>query len=455
MTLLVEPSLAYAMDRFDNFVEDVAELVSFATVSFDKNSQGAMNSAVDWLGSRLRRASLDEINVFETSGNPILIASNSNHLIGAPTILIYGHYDVVPTGAAEAWNHDPYTATVDGEYLYGRGTSDMKAQLLACIEAVEAAGLGQTPPFNVKFLIEGNEEAGHGEVTNFIKANSGLLKCDFCLNCDAPMLGPLKPTIVYGLRGRMICRTLVTGPSEEVHEGLYGGTIGNPIHVLSDLIASLHDAEGHISLPGFYDSVTPLSDDERSALANLPLNDQYFLDNTGVPELWGDQNYRPVERIGARPSLNVMLIRAGEYGVSGIPAQAEAFVSIRLVPHQLPEVAFEQFSRFVKTNTPPHAACQVDYLGGYVPCLIDRSNPAIEAMAEALKDTWRVKPLFNRLGGGIPVVASLQEHLGVETVLTGFGLPDDRIHGPNERVHLPTVKRGILALVRFFHRIAE
>jgi acetylornithine deacetylase/succinyl-diaminopimelate desuccinylase-like protein len=451
---LIEPSLDYANDHFDNFIEDVVELVSFATVSSDRCSRRAMNSAVDWLGRRLRKASLDKVNVFETSGNPILVASTGIHMNDAPTILIYGHYDVVPAGPTEAWKHDPYTATVDGEYLCGRGTSDMKAQLLACIEAVEAAGLGETPPINAKFLIEGNEETGPGEVIRFIKANSELLQCDFSLNCDAGMLGPLQPTIVYGLRGRMGCRISVTGPSQVVHEGSFGGTIGNPIHVLSELIAGLHDTEGRISLPGFYDSVTPLSDEERSALAKLPLDDQFYLDSSGVPELWGDKSYQPIERVGARPSLNVMRIRAGDEEASGIPAQAEALVSIRLVPHQLPLVVFEQLSRYVRDNSPSHVTCRVDYLGGAVPCLVDRSSPAVEAIAGALEDTWRVKPLFNRIGGTIPVVASLQEQLGVESVLTGFGLPGDGIHGPNERVHLPTLKRGIEALIRFFNRLS-
>jgi len=451
----VEDSVEYANAGFDDFIQDVVALVGIASVSSDQNSGGEIDQAVEWLTDRLTKASLENVQTFETTGNPIIFANIGAQRADSPTVLIYGHYDVVPAGPASEWSYDPFSATIDGEFLYGRGTSDMKAQLLACIAGVEAAALSGSIPINVKFLIEGNEEFGSGEVARFVAAHPELLKCDFCLNCDAGMAGPLQPSIVYGLRGRTISRITVRGASENVHDGDYGGLIRNPIHVLSELIAGLHDAEGHIMLTDFYESVSPLSEDEQSELGRLPVDSELFLKSSGAPMLWGEKPYQPIERVGTRPALNVMFIRAGVGKSSTIPAQAKAVVSIRLVPHQKPEDTFEQLSRYVDENTPPEVTCKIEHLGGYDPSLVDRSSPWVKAMAWALEAVWEEKPLFGRIGGGIPVVGHLQQKLGVESVLTGFGLPGDNIHGPNERVHLPTLQRGIEALVRFYYKLSD
>ena len=451
----VEHSVEYANDRFEDFVKDVATFVGIASVSSDENSRDEIDQAIEWLTDRLTKASLANVQTFETTGNPIVFADNGVQQAEFPTVLIYGHYDVQPAGSISEWNYDPFSATIDGEFLYGRGTSDMKAQLLACIAGVEATSQNSSIPINIKFLIEGNEEFGSGEVGRFVADQQELLKCDFCLNCDAGMVGPLQPTIVYGLRGRTISRIIVRGASSNVHEGFYGGVIRNPVHVLSELIAGFHDTEGHVRLTGFYDHVLPLTEDEQSELARLPLNSEYFLNSSGAAMLWGEKPYQPVERVGARPALNVMFTRAGVEKSSIIPAQAEAVVSIRLVPHQKPADIFEQLSKYVWENAPPEVACEVEHLGGYVPSLVDRNSPWVKALAWALEAVWREKPLFNRLGGGIPVVGHLKEKLGVDSLLTGFGVPGDNIHGPNERIHLPTLQRGIEALVRFFYRLSE
>lgn len=455
MSAIVEQSVDYAIDRFDDFVEDVKTLVGFSSVSSDENSRSDIDLAVEWITDRLTKASLENVQTFDTTGNPIVFANRRVQQADAPTVLIYGHYDVVPAGPTNAWSHDPFTATIDGEYLFGRGTSDMKAQLLACITAVEAAALSGSIPINIKFLIEGNEEFGSGEVARFIADHKESLECDFCLNCDAGMVGPHQPSIVYGLRGRATSRIIVIGASKNVHDGEYGGVIRNPTHALSELIAGLHDAHGHIKLPGFYDRVSALAKDEQTELARLPLDSEFFLSSSGATELWGEKPYQPIERVGARPALNVMFLRAGVEKSSIIPAQAEAVVSIRLVPNQDFKDTFEQLSRYVRDNSPSEVTCEVEHLGGYAPSLVDRSSPWVKAMTLALEEVWGEKPLFNRVGGGIPVVGHLQEKLGVESVLTGFGLPNDNIHGPNERVHLPTLKRGIEALVRFFYKLSD
>ena len=379
----IEQSVEYANDRFEDFVEDVATLVGIASVSSDKNSRNEIDQAIEWLTDRLTKASLANVQTFETTGNPIVFADNGLQQAEFPTVLIYGHYDVQPAGSISEWSYGPFSATIDGEFLYGRGTSDMKAQLLACIAGVEAMSQSGRIPLNIKFLIEGNEEYGSGEVARFVEDQQELLECDFCLNCDAGMLGPLKPTIVYGLRGRLISRIMVRGASKNVHEGLYGGVIRNPVHVLSELIAGFHDAEGNIRLPGFYDHVSPLTEDEQSELARLPLDSEYFLNSSGAAMLWGEKPYQPIERIGARPALNVMSTRAGVKKSSIIPAHAEAVVSIRLVPNQKPKYTFEQLSRYVGENAPPEVTCNVEYLVGFVPSIVDRASPWVKAMAWA------------------------------------------------------------------------
>jgi acetylornithine deacetylase/succinyl-diaminopimelate desuccinylase-like protein len=442
-----EQAVAFVESNFQTYIAEVKALTCIPSVTDDAE---ACNLAASWIAEKLRGMTLEHVQMFETVGNPVVFGEKTSGNPNAPTILIYGHYDVQLPDPLDEWESPPYDPKLRGEYLYGRGTSDMKGQILAVLLAVEALLVQDGLPVNLKILIEGNEEAPPPALKEFLPAHSDLVKADISLNCDAGMLGPDMPTISYGLRGASINIIRVEGPSMDLHDGMYGGVVENPIHVLSQLIVGLHDDAGCITLPGFYNRVRVLSKEERSLLAALPLDDQFYAESAGVSSLWGDQAFSPVERIGARPSLNVRLFKAGAVK-SAIPRHAEARIGIRLVPKQDPLEVHEQLKQYVALNTPESVKTEVEYVTGYPPYLVDRSLPAMRSLSTALEATWGIKPYFDLVGGGIPVVERLKQVLGIESLLTGFSLPGDHIHGPNERLHLPTVKKGISALIRFFH----
>jgi acetylornithine deacetylase/succinyl-diaminopimelate desuccinylase-like protein len=442
----IEQAVNFVESNFQTYITEVEALTRIPSVTGDAE---ACNRAASWIVDKLERMALEHVQVFETIGNPILFGEKKSGSSDVPTVLIYGHYDVQLPDPLDEWESPPYDPELRGDYLYGRGTSDMKGQILAVLFAVEALLVCEDLPVNLKVLIEGNEEAPPSTLKEFVPAHCDLLKADISLNCDAGMLGPEMPTISYGLRGASINIIRVEGPAMDLHDGMYGGVIENPIHVLSKLIVGLHDDAGRITLTGFYDRVRTLTEKERSLLAALPLDAQFYAESAGVASLWGDRAFSPVERIGARPSLNVRLFRAGAVK-SAIPRLAEVRIGIRLVPEQDPREVHEQLKRYVATHTPESVKAEVEYVTGYPPYLVDRSLPAMRSLSTALEATWGVKPYLHLVGGGIPVVERFKRVLGIESLLTGFSLPGDHIHGPNERLHLPTVKRGIAALIRFF-----
>lgn len=449
----LERSLAHARGHFDEALEDLRALIAIPSVSSQKADRRPMQEAAQWLAQRLGRAPFTGSEIFSTDENPIVFAELGARRPGSRSILIYAHYDVHSPEPHNAWATDPFVPTAQGDRLYARGASDMKGQLIACILAVESVLLQNDFPLTLKLLIEGNEESGPSPVERFVREHPELLSCDFCFSPDAGMIGEDAPTITYGLRGRSNCLIRVSGPARDVHDGELGGVILNPTHVLSRLIDGLHDSSGRVSLPGFYDKVRLIDEDERGELARLPKDDVYFLRVSGAPALWGEEGFPAVERAATRPSLNVLQIRAGGPS-SAIPSLVEAEATARLVPDQDPAEVFEQLRRYVQENTPTEATAEVVYKGGYRPTLTSRTSPGVLALRRALEETWGVEPLFDRIGGGIPIVGKLQDILGVDSVLTGFALPDDGIHGPNESVHLPTLRRGVEAMVRFFFRLA-
>ncbi len=443
-------ALDYIEKRYPNLEEELAQLIQIPSVTMDKE---ACAQAAGWLMRKLERMGMDNIQLFETSSNPVLFAEKQTRDEHKPTVLIYGHYDVQKPDPLDEWDSEPYQLERQGEYLFGRGTSDMKGQLLAMLLAVEALLQDDLLPVNIKVLLEGNEEAPPQVLETFVPENQALLSADISLNCDAGMLGSDKPTISYGLRGGSLNIIRVTGPVRDLHDGAFGGVIENPIHVLCAMIAGLHDEHHRITLPNFYESVRVMSDEERTLLASLPVDGQMIAENAGVSQLWGDEDFTPIERIGARPSLSVRLFDAGELK-GAIPRTASARLVIRLVPDQDPLEVHQQLKAYVQAHTPETVASEVEYVVGYPPYLVDRDLPAMRSLHAALADTWGSQPFFWRVGGGIPVVELLRQSLGIESLLTGFSLPDDHIHGPNERLHWPTVKLGVSALVRFFFEFA-
>ncbi len=453
-----DSALRFAHEQRERILNELKEFVSIPSISTDPSAQPEIKRAAEWVAEQMRGIGLEHITIYPTSGHPLVYADWLLAGLEKPTILIYGHYDVQPAEPLDLWETPAFTPTVRGENLFGRGASDMKGQVMASLKAVEALLKTGSLPVNIKFLIEGEEEVGSPNLPAFISNHTNLLSCDFAFNPDSGMLGTEIPTITYGLRGLAYFEIRLKGPDHDLHSGMYGGTVHNPAQVLCELIAAMHDAQGRIMLPGFYDRVQPLSDEERYEMSRLPANESFYLKTTGAPALFGETGYSPVERVGGRPTLEVNGLLSGFTGEGSktvLPAKAMAKISMRLVPDQDPNEVHQQLLRFMETHTPKTVNWQVIQFAGGPASVTDRNLPAVQALSQAMESTWGVRPVFKREGGSIPVVAQMQSLLGVDSVVSGFGLPDDRVHSPNEKLHLPTFYNGIDALVRFISLLGE
>lgn len=417
-----------------------------------------MQKAADWVASQLRDLNFENVEIYPTARHPVVYGENLTAGAARPTVLIYGHYDVQPAEPLELWNTPAFSPTLKGDDLFGRGASDMKGQVVASLKAVEALIKNGGLPVNVKFMVEGEEEIGSPNLGKFIAQHQDLLACDFAVNPDTGMIGAQTPTITYGLRGLAYFELRLTGPDHDLHSGLFGGTIHNPAQVLCELIAGMHDEQGRITLPGFYDDVRSLTEEERQELARLPMDEQFYLKETGAPALFGEHGFTPMERVGARPTLEVNGLLSGFTGEGSktvLPSKAMAKISMRLVPDQEPEKVHQQLLAYLETHVPSTVTYEVLVHSGGAPSITDRNIPGVLALADALEETWGKRPVFRREGGSVPVTAQFKDILGVESVLTGFGLPDDNLHAPNEKMNLPTFYRGIDALIRFFANLGE
>jgi len=445
-------AIKYVRKNKEKFLSILKEVVRIPSISADPAHGADMRQAAEWLVNQLRAVGMQKVQIFPTAHHPILYGEYLG-VPGAPTVLIYGHYDVQPADPLSLWKSGPFEPTTRGKNLYARGVSDMKGQILAVISAVEALRATGGIPVNLKWLIEGEEEVGSPSLADFIASHKDLLACDFAFNPDAGMIGKDAPTITYALRGLAYFELRVFGPPNDLHSGIFGGVVHNPAIVLAELIAGMHDSKGRITLPGFYDRVRELTPEERAELARIPADEQYYLEKSGAPALFGEEGYTPNERTGARPSLDVNGMLSG-FTASGpktiIPASAMAKISCRLVPDQRPHEVYEQMKRYLEEKAPKTVRWELIEMHGGNPSISDRDNPGVRAYASALETVWGVRPYFKREGGSIPVVATMQDLLGVESVIGGFGLPDDNFHAPNEKLHLPTWYKGIEALVHFF-----
>lgn len=447
-------ALEHACKAHEKILEELGEFLSIPSVSERPADQKNIRSAADWVADRLRAVPFPRIQVFETAGHPVVYAEDLSAGVQAPTVIMYGHYDVQSAAPLDDWESDPYRAEVRGDNLHARGASDNKGMIMACIAAAEAATHAGGLPINLKFLIEGEEEIGSVHLVDFLRKHRDMLMCDFVLNPDVGLLGEDTPTIFYGLRGMCMCRVRITGPSQDLHSGGYGGVVHNPIHALCDLVAGLHDAEGRVALGGFYDSVRPITEEEHAEMAVLPLDEASYLEQSGAPTLWGEKDYIPVERAGARPALDIVCLSGGS-PKSAIPAQADAIVTVRMVADQTPDEVRRQLTDYMEARVPPSVSWEILDWEGFPASLTDRGSPGVRALARALEAVWGRKPVFYRSGGSIAAVGQMQEILGVDSVLTGFSLPDDHVHGPNEKLHLPTWEKGIQALVHLLFNLGE
>ena len=450
--LNIKKSIVYYKKNKELLFEEFLNFLRIPSISTAPEHKTDILKAANFLVEKFSSLGFGHVESISTPHHPIVYGEYLKDP-EKPTVLIYGHYDVQPPDPLGEWDTAPFEPHVRGEHLYARGASDMKGQIWALVSALEAILKTGDLPINVKILIEGEEEIGSPSLDTFLENHKSLLACEFVLNTDAGMIAPDKPTIVYALRGLAYFELKIQGPKADLHSGQFGGVVDNPANVLSRVIAKMHDDNGQVTLPGFYDRVRPLSESERSSLARLGLNEDFYEKISGAPATGGEKAFTPIERAGARPTLDVNGLYAGfiDKGAKTIiPSYAMAKISTRLVPDQDPNEVNQSLVAFLKENVPASTSWELDYLSG-APAYINKDDvPRVESFKAALKATWGVEPLLKREGGSIPVATAMKDILGVDSIITGFGLPDDQIHSPNERLHLPTYNKGVEALIRFF-----
>ena len=449
-------AITYVREKKAVYLAELIEFLRIPSISTQPERKEDTAVAAQWLADKLSRAGLENVEIIPTKRHPLVYA-DWLHAGDAPTVLIYGHYDVQPAEPLELWESPPFEPTVRDDFLYARGSSDDKGQVFLHVKAVEAIlHCDGRLPVNVKFIVEGEEESGGESLAAYIPQNKAKLAADVALVSDTAMVSPRQPAIVYGLRGMCYAFIDIVGPKRDLHSGSFGGGINNPLNVLGHIIARLKDEDGRILIPGFYDKVRPLTEQEREILAQFPLDEAAWLAETGAPEPWGEPEYTLVERLGARPTLDVHGIIGGYTGVGKktvLPAKVHAKLSMRLVPDQEPEEIGRLLKAFIADLTPPSVRVKVNTSHDAPACITDFNIPAMQAAAKAYATAVGKEPVFIREGGSIPVVSQFQSELGLETVLMGFGLPSDQIHAPNERFYLPNFYRGIETSVRFLQNL--
>jgi acetylornithine deacetylase/succinyl-diaminopimelate desuccinylase-like protein len=450
-------ALQYAHEHTAHFLDELKEFGSIPSISTDESSKAEIRRAARWLVDHLRSLGIENLQICETPGHPVVygewLAAGEN----APTALVYGHYDVQPVDPLNLWETSPFTPEVRGDYIYGRGVTDMKGQILVALDAIEAIVKTSRLPLNFKFLFEGEEEIGSPNLASFLEAHKEMLKCDVAINPDTGGLSPDFPCITYAIRGLAYMELRIYGPDHDLHSGVFGGSVLNPAQALCELIAGMHDDQARVTLPGFYDKVRLLDPEERAELARFPIGDDYYIKASGAPALFGEAGYSTIERLGARPTLEVNGLYSGfiaEGSKTVLPAWAMAKISTRLVPDQQPAEVYNQMQSYLEAHAPKEIRWQLITMHGGSPSFSDRNSPYITALARALETVWHKKPLFKREGGSVPVVLDFHKILNVETVNTGFSMADDNMHSPNEKLHLPTWYRGIDAFIHFFFNLA-
>ncbi|GEM88416.1 hypothetical protein MGR01S_30410 [Meiothermus granaticius NBRC 107808] len=435
-------------------LSELIEFLRIPSVSADPAHNQDTKRAAAWLEAKLQALGFS-VEVAPTANHPIVYAEKH---VGeaAPTVLIYGHYDVQPPDPLELWETPPFEPTVRDGKLYARGSSDDKGQIFAHIAAVEA--LGSALPVNVKFVIEGEEEVGFGNLVPWLKENVERLRADVLVVSDSSMLAPGQPAITYGLRGIVLMEVRLQGASRDLHSGTYGGGAPNPIHAAAWMIAKLKGEDGTIRIPGFYDRVRPISPDERALYAQLPFDEGAFAAAIGATAMPGEEGYGLLERVWARPTLDVNGIWGGYQGEGSktvIPAKAGFKLSMRLVPDQDPSVIHALTRAYLEAILPLGYRMDIVPLGEGKPVITPLDSPAMQAAAVALERAWGKKAVFNRMGGSVPIVADFQELLGIPTVLMGFGLDDDNLHSPNEKFDLINFEKAIESSRNFLLEFAK
>lgn len=442
----------------DLHLKELFEFLSIPSISALPDHKEDVNHTAEWVAEALRKIGMENVSIHPTNGHPV-VYGDWLHAEGKPTVLIYGHYDVQPVDPLHLWDSPPFEAEIRDDKIYARGASDDKGQTFMHLKALETILKTEgTLPLNFKFCIEGEEEIGSPNLPTFVKENKDLLAADVIVISDTTMNERGKPTICYGVRGLAGLQIDVKGPNSDLHSGLYGGGVHNPINALVQVLDSFHSEDGKVTVEGFYDDVLPLTDEERKAYEALNFDEEKERQALGVPALYGEKGYSYLERTWVRPTLDINGIYGGFQGdgiKTVIPSEAHAKITCRLVPNQDPEKIVEQLNQHIEKNKPEGVEVSLQLFDKGAPYVTPFDHPAIQAAARAYESIYQVPTSFTRGGGSLPIIATLDEVLHAPIVLMGFGLPTENFHAPNEHFHLENFDKGLETLCTYWFELEK
>lgn len=447
----------YVEENKDRFLDELFGLLRIPSISSIADHKPDMRKCAEYWKEQILKAGADKAEVMETEGHPVVYGEKMIDP-SAPTVLVYAHYDVMPVDPIELWNTKPFEPVVKDGKIWARGADDDKGQGFMHAKAFELMLKTNNLPCNVKFMIEGEEEVGSPNLGKWLDQNKEMLKADIILVSDTSLLGKDEPSITTGLRGLAYVEVEVTGPNADLHSGLFGGAVANPINILNKLIASLHDKNNHITIPGFYDDVMDVDPAERAEMNKAPFSKDEYKKALDIKKVWGEKGYTTLERVGIRPTLDVNGIWGGYIGEGAktvLPSKAYAKISMRLVPNQEHNNIAELFAKHFEAIAPPYVKVKVKPLHGGQGYVSPTDSPAYQAASKAMEDTFGKKPIPYRSGGSIPIISTFEEKLGIKSILMGFGLSSDAIHSPNENYPLEQFFKGIETIPLFYKYFAE
>lgn len=448
---------AYLDENKKRFLDELIELLKIPSISADSKYKDDVKKAAEYVKQKLEQAGIDKAELCETAGHPIVYGEKMVD-DSVPTILVYGHYDVQPPDPLELWNSPPFEPVIKDDKIYARGACDDKGQMYMHIKAFETMVSTNNLPCNIKFMIEGEEEVGSDNLGIFVKQNKEKLAADVILISDTSIISNNQPSITIGLRGLSYLEVELTGPNRDLHSGVYGGAVANPINTLCGMIASLKDENNQIAIPGFYDKVRDFTSDERDDINKAPFDIEAYKKELEIADVDGETGYTTLERIGIRPTLDVNGIWGGYTGEGAktvLPAKAFAKISMRLVPDQVGDQITELFIRHMESITPATMTIKIKKYHGGEPNITPTNSFAYESASKAFKEAWGKKPIPTLEGGSIPIVALFKEELGLDAILLGFGLNSDAIHSPNENYGLFNFYKGIETIILFYKHFSS
>ncbi|MEQ8240535.1 MAG: dipeptidase [Cyclobacteriaceae bacterium] len=450
-------AINYQNDNKERFLEELLDLLRIPSVSADTKFKGSVRAAANFVKEKFEEAGADITELIETDGHPIVYAEKIVDP-SLPTVLVYGHYDVQPADPYDLWDSPPFEPVIKNERVYARGACDDKGQMYMHVKAFESMVKADKLYCNAKFMIEGEEEVGSSHLETFVKENKDKLKADVILISDTSIISNDTPSITVGLRGLSYLEVEVTGPNRDLHSGVYGGAVANPINILCKMIASLQDENGRVTIPEFYDKVEELSAEHRAEMAKAPFDIEEYKQDLKVNDVKGELGFSTIERTGIRPSLDVNGIWGGYIGEGAktvLPSKAFAKISMRLVPHQVSDEITKLFQDHFASQAPASVKVKVTPHHGGEPAVISTESKAYQAASKAFEEAWGKKPIPTREGGSIPIVALFQKELGLDPILMGFGLDSDAIHSPNESYGLFNYYKGIETISQFYRFFSE